>query len=305
MKVTIFGIGKVGASLAYVLSTKNIIRELVLVGRNHNVVQGEALDLRHGQLFTKTPAKITAGTLADSKNSDIVALCASVPTPKTMTSRLELAQQNIALMSEVLPEIARLSPHCKIVMVSNPVDILVQVALEITQFSHNQIMGTGTLVDSARFRQLLSDELNIHTEDIHAYILGEHGESQFLAMSCAEAGGEPIEPTPERFALAKKAASAGFDVFKLRGYTNYTVALAAAYIIEAIVLDTKRTMPISVKVDGFLGVDDVCLSLPVVVGRNGVERVLHPKLNEAEQQSFQDSAQVVRGVIEACRSSSK
>lgn len=297
MKVSVIGTGHVGSTLAFVLTLKNLVKELVLVGRTRESAQGDVLDLRHGQLFVNAPAQVTAGTVADTAGSDIIAMCASVPTPRNMNSRLELARGNVQLMKELMPELARLSPDCKVVMVSNPVDVLVHYALEYTDLRPNQVVGTGTLVDSSRFRQLLAEEFRIHSGDIRAYMLGEHGDSQFPAMSCAGAGGEPLDPTPARYALAEKASRAGFEVFKHKGMTNYAVALAAAEIIECIIKDAKHTLPVSLRVDGFLGVRDVCLSLPAVVGGNGIERVLHPKLNEQEQEAFLHSASVVREVI--------
>ncbi len=297
MKVSIVGLGKVGSSLAFVLSIKNFVRELVLVGRSRESVMGDVLDLRHGQLFVDEPTRIVAGTVEDTAGSDIIAICASAPTPPDMHSRLELAPANVALLKTLLPPLAQASPNSKILLVTNPVDVLVHFALQFTGFKPNQIMGTGTLVDSARFRQLLAEEISIHQEDIRAYILGEHGDSQFPAMSCADAGGEPIDPTPARYALFEQASRAGFEVFKHKGHTNYAIALAAASIIQCIATDTKHTMPISLQVDGYLGVSDVCLSLPAVVGRNGVERVLHPRLSAAEQQAFLRSAEVVRDAI--------
>ena len=218
--------------------------------------------------------------------------------PPTLSDRLELATANVRLLQGMLPELARYSPNSKIVIVSNPVDILVHYAITLTGLPPRQVMGTGTLVDSARFRQLLSEEIQIHMEDIRAYILGEHGESQFPAMSCADAGGEPIDDTPHRHELFRQASRAGFDVFRYKGYTNYAIALAAASIIESIISDTKHTIPISLQVDGFLGVKDLCLSLPAVVGKAGIERILHPKLNRREQNAFLNSAAIVREAIQ-------
>lgn len=301
MKVSIVGVGKVGSSLAFVLAMSNFVTELVLVGRSRNSVTGDVLDLRHGQLFVANPTKIVAGEFGDTKGSDVIAICASAPTPVDMRSRLQLAQPNVDLLQSILPDLAKLSPSAKVVLASNPVDVLVHFALQITGFQPNQIMGTGTLVDSARFRQLLSEEIQIHMEDIRAYILGEHGDSQFPAMSCAYAGGELIEPSPQRYQLAQQAAQAGYEVFRHKGHTNYAIALATARLIECIARDAKHTFPISLKVDGFLGVDDVCLSLPAVVGKGGVERVLHPKLDQREQAAFLASAQVVRQTIASIR----
>lgn len=301
MKVTVVGLGKVGSSLAFVLATSNFVQELVLVGRKPETVLGEVLDLRHGQLFVDHPTRIVAGQPVDTAESDIIAICAASPTPPDMSDRLHMAEPNVALMRQLLPELARYSPNAKIVVVSNPVDVLVYYTLEITGFADHQVLGTGTLVDSARFRQLLSDEINIHMEDIRAYILGEHGDSQVAALSCAYAGGEPIEATPERYDLAKQAARAGFEVFRRKGHTNYAIAQAAGNIIECIALNTRHTIPVSLKLDGYLGVSDVCLSLPAVVGKNGIERIMHPKLDEREQKAFLHSAEVVRKVINACR----
>jgi L-lactate dehydrogenase len=297
MKVSIIGLGKVGSSLAFVLSLRNIIKELVLVGRSTESVMGDVLDLRHGQLFVEAPTRIYAGTLEDTQNSDILAICASAPMAADMQDRQELGPANVKLMASLLPELARYSPNAKLVMVSNPVDILVHYAIQLTGFAPHQVMGTGTLVDSARFRQLLAEEVQIHMEDIRAYILGEHGATQFPAMSCAFAGGEQIEDTPKRRELFHQASQAGFEVLKRKGHTNYAIALAAADIIQCIATDTKHTMPISLKVDGYLGVNDVCLSLPAVVGKKGIERILHPKLNQQEQEAFLKSAETLKKII--------
>ncbi len=299
MKVSIIGLGKVGSCLAFVLSLRSIIHELVLVGRTPDAVLGDVLDLRHGQLFVEAPTQIRAGNIADTEGSDILVICASVAMPADMQDRQELGPANVALMASLLPELAARSPSAKLLMVSNPVDILVHYAIQFTGFAAHRVMGTGTLVDSARFRQLLAEDIHIHMEDIRAYILGEHGATQFPAMSCATAGGELITDTPERQALFRVASQAGFEVLKRKGHTNYAIALAAADIIQNIATDTKHTMPISLQVDGYLGVQDVCLSLPAVVGKNGIERILHPQLNMQEQADFLHSANTLRQVIGA------
>ncbi|OYV00019.1 MAG: hypothetical protein CFE26_24640 [Verrucomicrobiales bacterium VVV1] len=201
-------------------------------------------------------------------------------------------------MRGILPEIARHAPDCKLVMISNPVDMLTWQALQLTGFPPERVMGTGTLVDSIRFRELLSETLSIHASDLRAYILGEHGEHQFPAMSVAQVGGEKIRNTPERRALFEKAANSGIEVFRKKGNTCYAIGQAAAYIIESVLQDKKRTVPMSVKINGFLGVEGVCLSLPVVVGKAGIERVLHPPLNPSEAGQFRVAAGAVRRLIE-------
>jgi len=279
------------------LSRKNYIHELVLVGRNQQRTAGEALDLQHGQLFAETPSRIFAGDVEDTAGSEIIVMCASCPTPADMTERLVLTESNVQLMRELLPPLARHSPHAKLVMVSNPVDILCYVALQCTNFTAQQVIGTGTLVDSARFRQLVAEEVKINMEDIRAYILGEHGDSQFLAMSSAAAGGEPLDDTPARRKMAQVAAQAGLEVFRPKGHTNYTIALAAEAIVDSIAHNKRNTLPVSVLCDGYFGVRDVCLSLPAVIGRNGIERILKPNLNEEEQILFRQSADILKNVM--------
>jgi len=284
--------------LAYTLMLRGAAREIVLVGANRAKAEGEAMDLMHAQAFLQVPVSVRAGDLADCEGSEVVAICASVPTPDGITNRNILAEGNVALMKEILPRIAAHAPETKLVMVTNPVDVLTWQALQLTGFPPERVMGTGTLLDSIRFREMLSEMIGIHPDDLRAYILGEHGKHQFPAMSVAQAGGERIEDTPERRALCDKAANAGIEVFRKKRNTCYAIGQAASYIIESILLDERRTVPLSVKIDGFLGVEGVCLSLPVVVGKRGIERVLHPDLNAMEAEQFRDAAKAVRKVID-------
>jgi L-lactate dehydrogenase len=301
MKISVIGVGKVGSTLAFALSQRNCVREMVLVGRRREDTLGDALDIAHAQSFVEVPTRVVAGTIPDTADSDILVFCASIPTPPAMPDRALLGPGNVKLLREILPPLARISPRAILVMVSNPVDVLTYCAAECTGFPAGRVIGSGTLIDSARLRHELSLEVGIHSSDLRAYILGEHGGSQFAAMSCATAGGEPIDDTPERRKIIAHVVQAGMQIFSHKGHTNYGIALAATAIVEAIALDTKHTLPVSVVVDGFLGVNNVCLSLPAVVGRGGIERILHPKLNEAEVRSFRASADAVRRQIENAR----
>jgi len=294
MKISVVGVGKVGSTLAFALSQRNCVHEMVLVGRSREDTLGDALDIAHAQSFVEVPTRVIAGTLADTTDSDLIAVCASIPTPPSMADRATLGPGNVQLMRKLLPPLAKRSPRAIVVMVSNPVDALTGCAIEFTGFPVERVLGSGTLIDSARLRHELSLELGIHSSDLRAYILGEHGGSQFAAMSCATAGGEAIDDTPRRRELIARVVKAGLEIFNHKGHTNYGIALAATAIVEAIALDTKHTMPVSVAVDGFLGVKDVCLSLPAVIGRGGVERILHPRLNESEAAAFRASAAAVR-----------
>lgn len=301
MKISVVGLGKVGSTLAFALSQRNCVDEMVLVGRRREDTLGDALDIAHAQSFVEVPTRVIAGTLPDTVNSDVIVICASIPTPPGMADRAALGPGNVQLMREILPPLVKYSPNSIVVMVSNPVDTLTYYAIEFTGFPAERVLGAGTLIDSARLRHELSLEVGIHSNDLRAYILGEHGGSQFAAMSCATAGGEAIDDTPQRRALIARVVKAGLEIFNYKGHTNYGIALAATAIVEAIALDTKHTMPVSVAVDGFLGVKDVCLSLPAVIGRGGVERILHPRLNEAEANAFHASAAAVQRQIEEAR----
>jgi L-lactate dehydrogenase len=298
MKISIIGPGKVGMVLAYTLMMKGVAREIVLIGSDKAKAEGEAMDLMHAQAFLQVPVLVRAGELQDTAGSAVVAVCASVPTPPGMTDRNVTAEGNAALLRKMLPEVARVAPETILVLVTNPVDAMTWLALQLTGFHPSRVMGSGTLVDSIRFRELLSKLIKIHPDDLRAYILGEHGEHQFPAMSVASAGGERIDDTPERRALCEQAKHLGIEVFKKKGNTCYAIGLAAAYIIESILLNERRTIPLSVRIEGFAGVHGVCLSVPVVVGSNGVERYLHPPLNELETQQFQLAAAAVKAVIE-------
>ncbi|MGE9269306.1 MAG: malate dehydrogenase, partial [Verrucomicrobiales bacterium] len=252
MKVSIIGPGSVGMALAYTLMLHRTATEIVLIGRNRTKAEGEALDLSHAQSFLQAPVLVRAGDLADAEGSEVVVVCASIPVPEGITDRNIMAQGNADLMRKLLPPLADIAPDCKLIMVTNPVDPLTRLAIDLTGFPPQRVFGTGTIVDSIRFRELLSKELRIHQDDLRAYILGEHGDRQFAAMSIAQSGGERIMDTPERRQLCERAAGFGIEVFKKKGNTCYAIGVATAHIVEAILQDERRTIPLSALINGFL-----------------------------------------------------
>ncbi len=294
VKISIIGAGKVGIAVASQLLGRGSAREILLVSRDRERARGEALDLSHAQALLVCPARVRAGGVEDAAGSDILVYCASVPMPEGGMSRHLLGPDNVRMLCGLLPSLAEGSPEAVVLIVSNPVDVLTWHALRISGFPPSRVFGTGTFLDSARFRQALSMQVGIHPDDLRAYILGEHGDSQFPAMSMATAGAERIEDTPERQAMFRETVEAGVLISRLKGYTNHGIAAAVGAVIESIAGDQKRTMPLSVLADGFCGVEDVCLSLPVVVGAGGVERILHPALDDRERAAFLRSAAVVR-----------
>ncbi len=301
MKIAIIGMGHVGATIAYTLVMQGLGDELWLVNRNYQKAHSDAIDLRHTQAFLERSIAISAATLEEPPAADLYILCLSVPYESHFKSRFELAPGNVRLFSELIPKLEQQNKDAIYVVVSNPVDVMCYFCLQIGSMRHEQVIGIGTLIDSARFRKSLSEQKGIHADDIRAYILGEHGDTQFHALSIAYAGGESITDEEESASLIKKSASMGYEIVRGKGYSNFAVSMATTLVVESIYLDSKRTIPVSTYIDGYLGQDDVCLSLPAVVGRKGIERVLHPHLADNEQQAFRQSAAAVRAVIQQIR----
>ncbi len=291
------GIGRVGAAIAFASVMEPKASELVLVNRSREKADGEAMDLRHASALQNSNMLIRAGEIADSANSDIIVFTASVAYGDPNRKRLDLATDNLAILRQWIPELATASPDAILVMVSNPVDPMTYAALKLSRFPPERVIGTGTLLDSVRYRALLSTELQIHSDDIRAYILGEHGDSQFAAHSVAMTGGERFYPSDTSRRMFRETVNMGYEVSRLKGHTCYGIALATTTILDSIVYDLRHTMPVSVLMDGFLGINDVCLSLPTVIGRQGVTRILHPPLSDEEQSSLRHSAQQVKDTI--------
>lgn len=298
MKISIVGMGRVGSTQAYTLVMRGLCDELVLVSRRIEVAEGEASDLRHALSFTNKPMRVVSGDPSASVNSDIVIIAASVPVDPAITSRNALAVENTRLFESLIPELAQASPNAILIVVTNPVDVLTWHAKRLSGFDARRVMGTGTLIDSARLRSMLSTTTGIHPDDVRAYILGEHGHLQFPAFSIAQAGGVKLTEEVANMDIFRQAVEAGEQVFRLKGYTNFAISMAVGLIVDSIVHDACRTMPVTVPIEDFLGVSDVCLSVPVVIGRAGVTQVLRPVLNDEEIASFRQAADAVRRIID-------
>lgn len=296
MKISVIGVGRVGVTVAHTLVTKELSSELVLVDAQPELAAAQAADLQHAASLTDTLTDIRAGGVDATAGSDVLVLCASVPVANPRT-RLDWAPPCRRLYEQIVPPLAQASPRAVVVVVTNPVDVMTWHAIRTSGFAPHRVVGAGTLVDSARFRALLSKEFNIHPDDIRAYILGEHGDTQFPALSLALTGGERLDKSPRVRELFAEAVQSGHEVFRRKGYTNYAIAEAVGMIVDCIVRNRRRTVPLSTLIDGYLGVRDVCLSMPVVLGREGVLRQLQPALNEQEVESFRRCAEVVREAI--------
>lgn len=299
MKIAILGTGRVGSALAHAMVLKQLCDHLVIAGRTVSKALGDALDLQHALSFCPRSMTIEAGAIVDVRDCDIVVVACSVSTDATFTSRLQLGVGNTALLRDLIPGIAARNPGSLLVILTNPIDVMTYQATALSGFSPHRVIGVGTLVDSARFRTLLSQKIHIHPDDLRAYVLGEHGPHQFPVLSHAQAGGEPIRATPTHRQLFKQVIDAGFEVYRLKGYTNYAIAAATCLVLESIVFDQCRTMPLATCFEEWMGLRDNCFSIPVVVGRQGIVRHLHPKLSKAEYRKLQRVAAAVRQTIDA------
>jgi L-lactate dehydrogenase len=247
--------------------------------------------------------EVVAGDVADTAGSDIVILAVSAGTEDVSKGRAGLADANAKLLREIVPPLAEASPSAVFVVMTNPVDLCTYITLKASGLPPGRVIGTGTLIDTMRFRVLLSRQTGINAEDVRAYILGEHGETQFPALSVASAGGLRLEPQDSTVrAFAEEAREGGHHVARSKGYTNFAVALAATSICEAVAQDARTVLPVSTHVAGFKGLGDVCLSLPCVVGRQGVARILDVHLDPEETALLHRSAAAIRELIDRVES---
>ncbi|MBL1264645.1 malate dehydrogenase [Candidatus Methylomicrobium oryzae] len=297
MKIAIIGTGHVGSTIAYAMVLKGLCDHLVLAGRNLAKAHGDELDLQHALAFCERTMQIESAPIEAVAESDILIVTASVPLSGHMTARMELGPANAALFRQLIPRLARNNPDAILIIITNPVDILTYLATQISGFPASRIIGIGTLVDSARFRSLLSIEQQIHPDDLRAYILGEHGPNQFPLFSTASMGSEHIDDNPLHRKIFNAVYNAGFDVYNAKGYTNFAIAAAVCELVRAIVYDSHRTLPLSTYLEDWLGIRDNCFSIPVVVGRRGVIRHLHPYLNRTERKALEKAAKEIKARI--------
>jgi L-lactate dehydrogenase len=297
-KVSIIGCGKVGMTTAYSLVHDGTVNELILVGRDKDKIIGEQLDLEHGLSFLHHVRIDSTENYKKIENSDVVIFTAGYA-QKPGDTRLDLTQKNIKLIEEIIPKIITHAPNAIILIVSNPVDILTYKAYQIAGLPKGRIFGTGTTLDTARFRFHLSEFLKLNPKSIHAYILGEHGDHSFPAISSATVGGQTLSTLPgfseERAERAYLAArNAAYKIIASKGATYYAIGAVVAHIVKKILTDAKSILPVSVPLHQYYDISGIALSVPCVVGRSGVERTLEIKLSWDEKQKLQKAADTLK-----------
>ena len=302
-KITILGAGNVGASIAYTFAVAGTCSDIVLVDINKAKAKGEAMDIRQGVSFGEN-VEVFDGEYEDAKGSDIVVVTLGIARKPGQT-RLDLAQINVNIIKEVMPQIAKYAPDAIYVVVSNPVDILTYTILKCTDLSPNQVIGSGTALDTSRLRAIIGDHVGLSPNSIHAYVFGEHGDSSFIPWSLTNIAGIPMEEycadqdhaDLDEEEIINEVRTAGAEVIKRKGATFYAIAMSVNKICDSILRDSNNIITVSTMMNGKYGIDDVCLSLPCVIGSNGIEREVSPKMTDTEIEKLRASADALKSVI--------
>jgi L-lactate dehydrogenase len=305
MKVAIIGAGHIGTTLAYTLFIKGLVTEIAIINRTREKAFGEALDMTHALAAASHSVKIYSGDYRACEGARVVVVTAGAATVKGQ-SRLEIVAQNAALFREMIPEIVRYNRDGIILLVTNPVDVTTMLAMRYSGLPPERVIGSGTVLDGQRFQSFLSRYFNVHPANVQALIIGEHGESMIPVWSRASIAGIPLEEFAEYdlqemediFDMTRRGAAM---VRVTKESTQYATAMSVCRTIEAVLLDKKEVLTVSTLVPDYYGINDVCLSMPAVVGANGIERVLKPQLADAEREKLILSAAILKEVLDSVR----
>lgn len=304
-KVGIIGCGFVGSSSAFSLMQSGMFTEMVLIDADKARAEGEALDISHGLPFAK-PMKIYAGDYSDLKDASLIIITAGA-NQKPGETRLDLVKKNIAIFKSIIPEIKKIDYKGILLIVANPVDILTTVAIKLSGFPANRVFGSGTVLDTARLKYNLGQHLDVDSRSVHAFIIGEHGDSEIAAWSCANVSGIKLNKFCEMRGyfkheeamkrIADEVKNSAYEIIKRKRATYYGIAMAVRRICEAIVRNEKSILPISSLMKGQYGISGIALSMPAIVGRNGVETHVPFEINEQEAADLQKSAKTLQEVL--------
>jgi len=305
-RIAVVGAGKVGSTFAYALLLNGLVGEIVLIDVNRERAEGEVMDLNHAVPLSH-PTRIWAGDYPDCAEADVVVIAAGTA-QRPGETRLDLVKRNAAIFKDIIPRITAHNITGILLIATTPVDVLSYVARKVSGFPSRRVIGSGTVLDTARFRYLLGEHLGVDPRSVHAYIIGEHGDSEVPVWSLANVAGTRLDDFcsregcvlgPEtRERIFHQTRDAAYEIVRLKGATHYAVAVGLLRIVESILRDQHTVLAVSSLVPGYYGIEDLYLSLPAVIGRGGVERVLNLPLNEQETEALRKSAAVLRGVLD-------
>lgn len=308
-KAAVIGCGFVGSTIAYALMQKGTFSELVLLDANHAKAEGEAMDISHGLPFAHA-MDIREGDYEDIADASVVIITAGA-NQKPGETRLDLVQKNAAIMRSIIREVKRVKCEGILLIVSNPVDILTRVALEESGFPKERVIGSGTVLDTARLKYLVSEKLKVDSRNVHAFIVGEHGDSELAVWSCANIYGIGLEDfakmrgysefEKEKDEIYHAVRDSAYEIIERKGATYYGIGMAAARIAESIVRDSHTVAPVSVSLNGEYGLSGLSLSIPTVIGRDGAEQILEINFSEGENRKLRESADELKNVLAQLR----
>lgn len=303
-KIAIIGSGDVGTTIAYTLQLSGLITEIVLIDTNQELVQGQVMDMNHG-LFFVPPVHIYSGDYSDSGDADVIIITAGTR-QKTGESRLELVDRNAQICRTIIEQIKPYNSKGVFLIVTNPVDIMTQVVIEYSGLPKHQILGSGTVLDSARFRYYLSRNCHVDARNVHAYVIGEHGDSEVFLWSQVRIAGTPLEIFCKKCAIAcnsidkkmivESVKNSAYHIIEAKGATNYGVSLAVRRITEAVIRDENSVLAVSTWLGGGYGLDEVCLSVPCIINQKGIAQIVETKLNQSEENDLKKSAEILRNI---------
>ena len=307
-KITIIGAGSVGSTIAYTLAHDEIASEIVLIDINKEKVEGEVMDIEQGTCF-RSPVSLVAGDYADAKDSDIVIITSGIARKPGQT-RIELTQTNVNILKSITPQIVKEAPDAKYIIVSNPVDIMTYVFTKISGLPENQIMGSGTILDTARLRYGLSEHFKVAQGNIHAYVFGEHGDTSFIPWTGAyisglstdeyyeemKAHGKDVKPL-DKEAMLEYVQKSGGKVIAKKGATFYALSATVCQLVGLILAASDSLATVSSMLHGEYGIEDVCLSTLTLVGPNGIQGKVQMRMNKEEVALLKKSADALKEVI--------
>lgn len=307
-KIAIIGCGFVGSASAFALMQSKMFSEIVLIDADKDKAEGEAMDISHGIPFVGN-MKIYSGDYDDIVDASIIVITAGAG-QKPGETRLDLVHKNVGIFKSIIPEIAKRNCRGILLVVANPVDILTYTALKLSGFEENRVIGSGTVLDTARLKYQLGEHLSVDSQSVHAYIIGEHGDSEIAVWSSANVSGIALDDFCEMRGhynhdksqenIAEKVKNSAYEIIAKKRATYYGVAMAVKRICEAIIRDEKSILPISSMMHGEFGIDDVVLSMPSIVGANGIETKVPISLSDEEKLNLKKSADTLRSILDDC-----
>ena len=308
-KITVIGAGSVGSTTAFALALKNIANDIVIIDINEDKARGEAMDIHQGTPLFSEPVNVYAGDYKSAVGSDIVVITSGVARKPGQT-RIDLAQTNVNIIKQITPQIVRSCPDATYVIVANPVDILTYVFSKVSGIPQNRIIGSGTLLDTARLRARIAEYLSVSQKNVHAYVFGEHGETSFVPWSIAEVSTISLADYKELIKLDQGIMvdldydeidnymrSSGGKIIRRKGCTNYAIAVSVCGICECLQGGVNAVVTVSTMLSGEYGISDVCLSLPMLLGNGQVQGRITPRLTDEELEKLHHSADALKAVI--------